>query len=53
MPESKSKQEKTGWGRENCPYPVGAAYIECNEMKCTGCGICQMACSAFLWGSRD
>jgi Fe-S-cluster-containing hydrogenase component 2 len=50
MPENKEKEEKTGWGRENCPYPVGAAYIECNEMKCTGCGICQMACSMKHYG---
>jgi Fe-S-cluster-containing hydrogenase component 2 len=50
MPENKEKEEKTGWGRENCPYPAGAAYIECNEMKCTGCGICQMACSMKHYG---
>ena len=34
-----------GWGRENYPYPQGAAFIECDELKCVGCGICQMACS--------
>jgi len=34
-----------GWGKENYPYPTGVAYIECDEMKCIGCGICQMACS--------
>jgi Fe-S-cluster-containing hydrogenase component 2 len=34
-----------GWGKENYPYPRGAAFIECDEMKCVGCGICQMACS--------
>jgi Fe-S-cluster-containing hydrogenase component 2 len=50
MPENKEKQEKTGWGRESYPYPAGAAYIECNEMKCTGCGICQMACSMKHYG---
>lgn len=34
-----------GWGKENYPYPTGTAFIECDEMKCIGCGICQMACS--------
>lgn len=34
-----------GWGKENYPYPWGVAFIECDEMKCIGCGICQMACS--------
>ena len=42
-PEVKPKAE--GWGKENYPYPTGPAYIECDEMKCVGCGICQMACS--------
>ena len=36
-----------GWGKENYPYPTGDAFIECDEMKCTGCGICQMACSFY------
>ncbi len=44
--ESKAK----GWGKENYPYPVGAAYIECDEMKCVGCGICMMACSMKHFG---
>jgi Fe-S-cluster-containing hydrogenase component 2 len=43
QPEMPTQPE--GWGKENYPYPVGAAYIECDEMKCVGCGICQMACS--------
>lgn len=34
-----------GWGMENYPNPIGWAHIECEEMKCVGCGICQMACS--------
>ncbi len=38
------------WGKENYPYPQGAAYIECDEMKCVGCGICQMACSIHHFG---
>ncbi|MBI2979602.1 MAG: 4Fe-4S dicluster domain-containing protein [Chloroflexi bacterium] len=39
-----------GWGKENYPYPMGAAFIECDEMKCVGCGICQMACSMKHFG---
>ncbi len=37
--------ETGGWGKEKFPYPKGPAFIECDEMKCVGCGICQMACS--------
>jgi Fe-S-cluster-containing hydrogenase component 2 len=39
-----------GWGKESYPYPEGAAYIECDELKCVGCGICQMACSMYHFG---
>ena len=40
------KQVKPGgWGKESYPFPAGAGYIECDEMKCVGCGMCQMACS--------
>ena len=39
-----------GWGKENYPYPRGVAFIECDEMKCVGCGICQMACSMKHFG---
>ena len=42
--------EEKGWGQENFPYPVGHAFIECDEMKCVGCGICQMACSMKHFG---
>ena len=35
---------------ENYPNPVGEAFIECEEMKCVGCGICQMACSMKHFG---
>ena len=42
--------EDKGWGMENYPNPVGAAFIECEEMKCVGCGICQMACSMKHFG---
>ena len=44
------KAEDEGWGMENYPNPLGAAYIECEEMKCVGCGICQMACSMKHFG---
>ncbi len=39
-----------GWGKENFVYPRGPAFIEPDEMKCTGCGICQMACSMHHFG---
>jgi len=42
--------EVKGWGKENYPYPKGAGFIECDEMKCVGCGICQMACSMKHFG---
>ncbi|MFC2059661.1 hypothetical protein ACFLTZ_01030 [Chloroflexota bacterium] len=44
------KPEEKGWGKENYPYPKGMAFIECDEMKCVGCGICQMACSIKHFG---
>lgn len=42
-----------GWGKENYPYPVGPAFIECDEMKCVGCGICQLACSMRHFGMMN
>ncbi len=48
--QSVSKPNETGWGKENYPYPEGAAFIECEEMKCVGCGVCQMACSMYHFG---
>jgi Fe-S-cluster-containing hydrogenase component 2 len=55
MPKKESKKspvstKAVGWGMENYPYPQGAAFIECDEMKCVGCGICQMACSMKHFG---
>lgn len=54
MPEEKKPENiakpKPGWGKENYPMPEGVAFIECDEMKCTGCGICQMACSMQHFG---
>ncbi len=48
--QSTVRPEADGWGMENYPYPEGAAFIECNELKCVGCGICQMACSVHHFG---
>ena len=42
MPEEMKAEE--GWGRGNYPYPRGVAFIECDEMKCVGCGICEKEC---------
>ncbi|MFC2032195.1 4Fe-4S dicluster domain-containing protein [Chloroflexota bacterium] len=47
---SSLKPKAKGWGKEVYPYPTGAAFIECDEMKCVGCGICQMACSMKHFG---
>ena len=33
-----------GWGKERYPYPKRGAFIECDEMKCVGCGICAHIC---------
>lgn len=41
---------KTGWGIYNYPKPAGMAFVECDEMKCVGCGACQMACSFKHYG---
>ncbi len=48
--QSAVEPKAEGWGKENYPNPVGAAFIECDEMKCVGCGICQMACSMQHYG---
>jgi Fe-S-cluster-containing hydrogenase component 2 len=55
MPEKTDKKEPAepkaeGWGVEHYPFPRGSAFIECDEMKCVGCGICQMACSMMHFG---
>ena len=46
----KMESKEEGWGQKNYPYPQGTAFIECDEMKCVGCGICQMACSMHHFG---
>ncbi len=48
--QSTVEPEVAGWGMENYPYPEGVAFIECDELKCVGCGICQMACSMHHFG---
>jgi Fe-S-cluster-containing hydrogenase component 2 len=50
MSQHGMEAEEKGWGKENYPYPLGPAYIECVELKCVGCGICQMACSMKHFG---
>ena len=49
MPEE-IESEKKVWGKASYRYPTGEAFIECDEMKCVGCGICQMACSMHHFG---
>lgn len=44
------KKPEKSWGKGDYPHPRGAALIECDEMRCTGCGICQMACSMQHFG---
>ena len=48
--EYKAIVQEEGWGKEHYPYPRGGAFIECDELKCVGCGICQMACSMHHYG---
>jgi Fe-S-cluster-containing hydrogenase component 2 len=40
----------TVWGRELYPPPAGVGFIECNDMKCVGCGLCAEACSMQHFG---
>jgi Fe-S-cluster-containing hydrogenase component 2 len=48
--QHKVERDREGWGKEDYPFPRGDAFIECDEMKCVGCGICQMACSMKHFG---
>src|ERR1035437_3279446 len=48
--QNQKKEESRGWGKENLPAPRGPAFIECDEIKCVGCGICQMAVSMQHYG---
>jgi Fe-S-cluster-containing hydrogenase component 2 len=38
------------WGREVYQPPSGIAFIEIEDMKCTGCGLCEEACSMQHFG---
>ena len=38
------------WGREVYPPPPGVGFIESNDMKCVGCGLCAEACSMQHFG---
>ena len=38
------------WGREIYPPPTGDAFIETNDLKCVGCGLCAEACSMQHYG---
>jgi Fe-S-cluster-containing hydrogenase component 2 len=38
------------WGRELYPPPQGAGFIEVDDMKCVGCGLCAEACSMQHYG---
>ena len=41
---------KDGWGVENLPYPKAFAYIQARWDLCTGCGLCEAACSMYHYG---
>jgi carbon-monoxide dehydrogenase iron sulfur subunit len=45
-----AEAEGEGWGMEDYPYPTGTALIECDEMKCVGCGTCEWACAMNHFG---
>jgi Fe-S-cluster-containing hydrogenase component 2 len=47
---SRGEKEKEGWGLENLPNPKGPAFIQSRDDLCTGCGICEMACTMFHYG---
>lgn len=45
-----SEAAKGGWGKEDLPYPDGVALIQTRWDLCTGCGICEIACSMNHFG---
>jgi Fe-S-cluster-containing hydrogenase component 2 len=47
---SEPQVEKTGWGVENMPNPTGVGLIQARWDLCTGCGMCEMACSMKHFG---
>jgi len=50
MDAKPNERNKEGWGREDLPYPSGVALIEARWDLCTGCGMCEVACSMFHYG---
>jgi Fe-S-cluster-containing hydrogenase component 2 len=38
------------WGKEVYPRPDGEAFIDSDPMKCSGCGLCEEACSMHHFG---
>jgi Fe-S-cluster-containing hydrogenase component 2 len=47
---TREKKDGKTWGKGNYPEPREPGLIECDELKCNGCGICQMACSMRHFG---
>jgi Fe-S-cluster-containing hydrogenase component 2 len=45
-----SKISIVPWGRETYSPPTGVAFIEVDDMKCVGCGLCAEACSMQHFG---
>jgi Fe-S-cluster-containing hydrogenase component 2 len=43
-------REEKSWGQEKLPYPKSFAYIQTRWDLCTGCGICEAACSMHHYG---
>jgi carbon-monoxide dehydrogenase iron sulfur subunit len=44
------QSQKTGWGVENIKCPSGVGYIQARWDLCTGCGMCELACSMQHYG---
>jgi Fe-S-cluster-containing hydrogenase component 2 len=47
---SETEKSPEGWGTERLPYPKGVALIQTRWDRCTGCGMCEMACSINHFG---
>jgi Fe-S-cluster-containing hydrogenase component 2 len=43
-------QAEPVWGREIYPPPTGIGFIEADDLKCCGCGLCAEACSIQHFG---
>lgn len=48
--QEEEKEEKTGWGVDNVPYPEGSSLVCTRDLLCVGCGICELACSFHHYG---